>query len=76
MQSSIADIHERVTGGLDGAPFSIGEYPFYADSQFEYQANMLQAHERKISSKAFISNADWAIVDKKLAEIASISLSR
>jgi hypothetical protein len=29
-----------------------------------------------VSSKAFISNADWAIVDKKLTEIAAISLSR
>lgn len=73
LESSLADIDELVINGYDGAPFSIGEFPFYATNQFENQAKVLQDHERKVSSKSFVSKADWDIVDSKLAQIAQIS---
>jgi hypothetical protein len=71
LQSSLADVHDLVTGGYDGAPFSIGEYGFYADSQFEFQAKLLQDMERENLKKSnYLSESEWREIDRKLYDIA------
>lgn len=78
LQSSIADIHARVCGGEYGSPLIIGEYGFYARSQFEGQSELLKQIERQNTTqmKSFLSNSDWKIVDESIDSISTYSYSR
>ncbi len=71
LQSSLADLRDTVIGGHHGTPYSIGDFGFYVDEQFDAQAKILSENERKVSNtKHFISLSEWENVDKKLAQIA------
>lgn len=74
LRSSLADMQARVIGGEDGCPFSIGGYGFFAKSQFESQAQLLQELERINSATDFyLSTEEWMKMDKYLMEVASLS---
>jgi hypothetical protein len=72
LESCLADVQDRVQDGVTGAPFSIGDFGFYAANQYEHQAGILQANERKsTSTAAFLSVGEWETVDRKLLSIAT-----
>jgi hypothetical protein len=74
LKSSIADIHDTVTGGECGSPFSIGGYGFYAENQYEEQGTTLCEKEREnASSDYFLSNDEWNKVDNYLKRVAYYS---
>lgn len=71
LKSSLADVHDLVTGGYDGAPFSIGDFGFYADNQYEFQAKLLQDKEREnLKLNSYLSEIEWKLIDDKLSDIA------
>jgi len=76
LESCLADLNELVINGEDGAPFCIAEYAFYSDNQFQFQANLLQENERKVSSKSFLSKADWEVIDSRLLSISQHTKSK
>ena len=38
-ESSLSDVNDVVVGGESGSPYSIGDFGFYAEEQFEAQYN-------------------------------------
>lgn len=72
LNSSLADMREVVIGGVDGAPFSIGDYGFYTESQFLEQAKVLQVIERENaqSRKQYFSEGEWKEIDQQILLIA------
>ncbi len=74
MRSSLADMKDRVIGGDYGCALSIGGYGFFAQSQFETQAKLLQELERINSAEDyFLSVEEWEKMDKYLLDVASFS---
>jgi len=72
MESSLADPNAQVTGGWYGAVFSIGDYGFNAQSQFDIQRDILAENERKVSKGIeYLTNDEWNVVDVNLGKIAS-----
>mmetsp|Transcript_1697 Transcript_1697/g.2698 ORF Transcript_1697/g.2698 Transcript_1697/m.2698 type:complete len:501 (+) Transcript_1697:17-1519(+) len=76
LESCLADLNEIVINGDDGAPFSIAEYAFYSENQFQNQAALLQENERKVSTNSFLSKADWELIDGRLLSISKHSSSK
>jgi hypothetical protein len=80
MSSELADIHDTVTGGENGAAFILGDIGFYSGSQFAQQGNRIRAFElEKSKSTYFLSEREWIIVNdniKKIANYANESTSR
>lgn len=72
LKSSLADMQEVVIDGVDGAPFSIGDYGFYTEAQFEEQAKVLQGIERENARnrKQYFSEGEWKEIDKQILLIA------
>lgn len=76
LRSSLADVNALVEGGEFGTPFSIGEYGFYAQNQFDDQAQLLSDKERKnANNKYFLSEGEWNLVDAYLKKVAHYSNS-
>lgn len=76
LKSSLADTGVAVEGGQFGTPFSIGEYGFYAQSQFDEQAQLLCDQERENADKKyFLSVGEWDVVDHYLRKVAHYSNS-
>eukprot|EP01031_Cornospumella_fuschlensis_P027802 gene27802-33576_t len=74
VKSSLADIHDVVTGGEYGTPYSIGLHGFYAESQFQKQATLLKETERHNSDQKFyLSENEWGIIDHYLTKVAHVS---
>lgn len=73
LQSSIADVNDRVIGGNFGCPYSIGDYGFYAEKQFKPQLKYLQDRAREIAekTKVYLSRDEWENVEKKLLLVAN-----
>lgn len=72
LKSSLANLNETVEGGIAGAPFSIGEYGFFSEAQFEAQTQLICAADRENANrrKIFFSENEWKQVDEKLATVA------
>jgi hypothetical protein len=71
LKGSLVDISAVVTGGEFGSPFSIGDYGFYSETQFEEQADTLCQLEREYASKDFfLSESEWKKVDSHLTDVA------
>lgn len=76
LQSSLADVNEVVVGGEFGSPYSIGEYGFYSESQFDQQADLLCETERTNAHKKFyLSEGEWETVDHYFKKLAHFSNS-
>lgn len=74
MKSSIADINDLVIGGDFGSPYSIGDFGFYAETQFSNHAAYLQEIERINSqNKYFLAESEWQRVDQYLTKVAHYS---
>lgn len=73
LQSSLADVNDRVVGGSFGSPYSIGDYGFYAEKQFQPQLRFLQdkAHDIADRTKVYLSGEEWQRVEKRLIAIAN-----
>ena len=73
LKSAIADVNDRVCGGVSGSPFSIGDYGFYAQTQFEPQMKFLQEKIQGIAlqAKVYLSGSEWEEVEKKLLVLAN-----
>lgn len=71
LQSQLADLKDMVIGGYEGSAFSIGDFGFYAENQFETQARFLtEEARRKAVGKNYLSVDEWEVVDARLTEIA------
>ena len=65
-----------VTGELRSA-FSIGDYGFYAESQFLEQAKILSKAERdNMTGGKFLSESEWTEVDRVLGIVGSFSSAK
>jgi len=74
MRSSLADVHEVVSGGEFGSAFLIGDIGFYSDNFFAAQAKLLKDGEREMNAGTmFLSRAEWEKVDAKIDEMAHFS---
>jgi hypothetical protein len=72
LESCIADISTVVEGGEVGSPYIVGTYGFYTENSFDAQAAVLQKNERIINEgREYLSQAEWAVVDKGLRRIAA-----
>ena len=78
LQSTLADVHDKVIGGEFGTPLSIGEYGFYSKSQFDNQRDILKIIERGHVERAnfFLSDKEWEIVDKNINIMGEYGVSR
>lgn len=76
LNSSLADLKEVVISGDFGAPFSIGDYGFYANSQFDAQSQLLCDIER-VNSQAdyYLSKEEWDKIDDYLSQIGAYGTS-
>jgi hypothetical protein len=71
LKSQLADVKDVVVGGYHGASYSIGDFGFYTRNQFDFQHEKLKEQERqKLAKNAFLSVAEWEMVDDKLSSIA------
>ena len=71
MRSCLVDVNAVVINGEFGTPYSIGDYGFYTDMQFQAQATLLFELERINSEgKYFLSDEEWKKVDAYLASLA------
>jgi hypothetical protein len=71
LESTIADLQVKVSGGEYGTPFEIGDLGFYSKSQYEKQAMILEESERTNAiGIQFLSDGEWDRVNAKLSEIA------
>ena len=73
LSSPLADVNDRVCGGICGAPFSIGDFGFYAQTQFEPQFKYLQEKikDMALESKVYLSGSEWDEVEKRLLVMAN-----
>lgn len=70
--SSLADLTQVVISGEFGAPFSIGDYGFYANSQFDSQSKLLCDIERLNSQQDYyLSTEEWDKIDDYLSQIGA-----
>jgi hypothetical protein len=79
LRSCLADLTIAVEGGEYGSPYILGNYGFYAKSQFETQAAMLRDHERDIvreSGKYYLSTREWEHIDTQLGRYAKYGNAR
>jgi hypothetical protein len=77
--SCLADITIGVEGGEYGTPYILGNYGFYAKSQFEIQAAFLRDHEREAvreNGKYYLSMREWEYVDTQLGRCAKYGNAR
>lgn len=71
LKASLADLHARVVGGDFGSPYSIGDYGFYSQGQFQSQADYLCDVERaNVTEDFFLSDREWQKVDSYLTKTA------
>jgi hypothetical protein len=72
LKSSLADLTDTVVGGIDGAPYSIGDYGFFTEEQFEEQGQVLRDVDRNNAErrKIFFSETEWHDVDQKIKGFA------
>lgn len=75
LQSSLADVNDRVVGGIFGSPFSIGDYGFYAKQQFEAQLVHLRERIKDVCDRNnhYLTAVEWDRVEKKLINISNHS---
>jgi hypothetical protein len=79
IDSCLCDKEFVIEGGDFGTPFVIGNYGFFAKSQFLTQAEVLQAHERSLASEEsayFLSLREWEYVDAKIGRYARYGNAR
>lgn len=79
LRSCLADVKVCVEGGVFGTPYVLGNYGFYAMSQFETHANFLQDHEREVvrkNGRYFLSTREWEYVDTQLGRYAKYGSAR
>lgn len=77
LESSLADVNDRVMDGFNGGPLSIGEFGFYAEIQFSFQADLLKQQQRDVTGESdYLSQAEWETVDKNLTAIGSHGVAR
>lgn len=64
LQSSLADVTERVEGGRNGSAYSIGEHGFYADNQFHASSDEMKRDKReRLERVLHMSEAEWREAD-------------
>lgn len=75
LQSSLADVNDRVIGGVFGSPFSIGDHGFYAKQQLEKQLVHLQARIKEVCDRNnhYLTTIEWERIEKKLVNISNHS---
>lgn len=79
LQSCLADLAVCVEGGEYGSPYIIGNYGFYAKSQFDQQKEHLKEHERSLieqNGRYYLSSREWEYVDTKLGKYAKYGNAR
>jgi hypothetical protein len=72
LKSQLADLKDTVEGGIAGCPYSIGDFGFYSEQQFQEQSTLLKEIEREntFKRKLFFSETEWQEIDRKLDQIA------
>jgi hypothetical protein len=72
LQSTLADINDRVVGGDFGAPYSIGDHGFYVEKQFEPQLTYLTSKIKQlmVDTNTYLSESEWLYTEKKLQTMA------
>ena len=67
LKSDLADVKDKVEGGEHGAPFSIGDFGFYANNQFtEAISQSKSAHRTLIKDSLYLPASEWKDVDEAL----------
>ena len=77
-ESPMCDLEQRVEGGENGAPLSIGMQGIYGGNQFDTQVDVLMNTERGHIERAgiFISAYEWTIMDSNLKKLGQYSSAR
>ena len=77
-ESPMCDLEQRVEGGDNGAPLSIGMQGIYGGNQFDTQVDVLMNTERGHIERAgiFISAYEWTIMDSNLKRLGQYSSAR
>ena len=79
MDSCLCDKDIVIEGGEFGTPYIIGNYGFFAASQFDVQARVLQEHERNLAQEGnifYLSTREWEWVDTKIGRYAKYGQAR
>ena len=77
LSSSLADIEATVDGGYYGSPYSIGEYGFFADTQFNEVVSEMQQRKRNIAKGVvYLSEEEWKEVDSHIEDVIRHSTTR
>jgi hypothetical protein len=79
LESCLADVKICVEGGEYGSPFILGNYGFYATTQFDNQGAILKGHEREVvreNGKYYLSAREWEYVDTRLGQYAKYGNAR
>jgi len=71
-ESSLADVDDVVVGGENGSPYSIGDFGFYAEEQFEaqYKHILSTAKQWCLRNKHYLSGSEWEVLEHKLSLLA------
>lgn len=77
LESVLSDIGLTVVGGEMRSALRIGDYGFYAESQFAAQAEILSKSERdNMTGGKFLSVSEWAEVDRVLNIVGNFSTAK
>ena len=77
LESPLADVTAVVEGGVSGAPYSIGEFGFYSEHQFEEPLkHCLEEKHRRLGQDAYVSEEDLSRIDARIEEVVRHSTTR